>query len=137
MVYLRLRPKTIPTLSKPDPPIVFRTFTPLSLLENDGTKGKPIYFAVRGRVFDVTPGKNFYGPGGPYSTFAGHDASRGLALGSFDSVHLTKDLEGPLDKLDDLTDYQKEALGDWESKFLAKYLTVGKLVSVADEAKEK
>jgi membrane-associated progesterone receptor component len=90
---------------------------------------------VRGRVFDVTPGRNFYGPGGPYENFAGRDASRGLAFGSFDEDMLTKDLQGPLDKLEDLDDEQKEALKGWEERFLEKYLVVGKLVAVGDEKK--
>jgi membrane-associated progesterone receptor component len=79
---------------------------------------------VRGRVFDVTPGRNFYGPGGPYENFAGRDASRGLAFGSFDE-----------DMLEDLDDEQKEALKGWEERFLEKYLVVGKLVAVGDEKK--
>jgi membrane-associated progesterone receptor component len=134
IIYLRLRPKTLPAFPKPPPPVVFRTFTPLTLIEYDGTKGKPIYFAVKGRVFDVSAGRNFYGPGGPYENFAGRDASRGLAFGSFDENMLTEDLNGPLDNLKDLTDDQKEALTGWEERFLEKYLVVGKLVSVKDEA---
>ena len=93
----------------------------------------PVYLSVRGRVFDVTPGKNFYGPGGPYENFAGRDASRGLACGSFDEDMLTKNLDRPLDDLDDLDDDQKEALNGWEEKFAEKYLVVGKLVSVGSE----
>jgi len=92
---------------------------------------------VRGRVFDVSSGRNFYGPGGPYANFAGRDASRGLACGSFEADMLTEDLEGPLDKLDDLSEDQLEALRGWEERFLDKYLVVGKLVAVGDEDKPK
>ncbi|TQB68572.1 hypothetical protein MPDQ_003194, partial [Monascus purpureus] len=93
LVYLHFRPKAPVKLPQPPPPIVFRTFTPATLLPFNGEDGKPVYLAVRGRVFDVTPGRNFYGPGGPYENFAGRDASRGLACQSFDEEMLTKDLK--------------------------------------------
>ncbi len=93
----------------------------------------PVYLAVRGHVFDVSPGRNFYGPGGPYENFAGRDASRGLACGSFDEQMLTKDLNGPLDGLNDLGEEEMQALQDWEDKFSEKYLVVGKLVAVGRE----
>ena len=97
----------------------------------------PVYLAVRGRVFDVTSGKNFYGPGGPYENFAGRDASRGLASGSFDEDMLTKNLEGPLDTLEGLGPEEMEALRGWEERFSEKYLVVGKLVAVGSkEAKQ-
>ena len=88
---------------------------------------------MRGRVFDVTPGRNFYGPGGPYENFAGRDASRGLACGSFDEDMLTKDLRGPLDDLKGLGDEEMGALADWEARFSEKYLVVGKLVAEGDK----
>lgn len=94
---------------------------------------RPVYLAVRDRVFDVTPGKHFYGPGGPYENFAGRDASRGLAFGSFDEDMLTSDLDGPLDRLGDLNEEQKEALKGWEERFEDKYLVVGRLVAVGEE----
>lgn len=90
---------------------------------------------MRGRVFDVTPGRQFYGPGGPYSNFAGRDASRGLAHGSFDEDMLTKDLDGPLDPLDDLDNEQRDALRGWEERFDEKYLVIGKLVAAGEEEK--
>lgn len=89
-----------------------------------------MYLAVRGKIFDVTAGRNFYGPGGPYANFAGRDASRGLACGSFDEDMLTADLQGPLDKLEDLGGEEMEALKGWEERFGEKYLVVGKLVAV-------
>lgn len=88
---------------------------------------------MRGRVFDVTYGRNFYGPGGPYENFAGRDASRGLACGSFDEDVLTKDLDGPLDKLEDLGPDEWAAMRDWEEQFESKYLVVGRLVPVGEE----
>jgi membrane-associated progesterone receptor component len=130
LIYLRMRPHRIPEVAKPPPPIVFRTFVPSELLEFNGEDGKPIYFGVRGKVFDVSSGRNFYGPGGPYSNFAGRDASRGLAKGSFDESMLTEDLEGPLDALADLTPDELDALRGWEERFTDKYLVVGRLVAV-------
>lgn len=95
----------------------------------------PVYLAVRGKVFDVTPGRNFYGPGGPYANFAGRDATRGLACGSFDEDMLTSDLLGELDDLKGLGDDEMEALRGWEERFEEKYLVVGRLVKAGDEGK--
>ena len=123
-------------MPKPEPAILFRTFTPRTLLPFNGQNNAPVYLAVRGRVFDVTSGRQFYGPGGPYSNFAGRDASRGLAFGSFDEDMLTKDLDGPLDTLEDLDGEQKDALRGWEERFEEKYLVVGKLVAEGDAEEE-
>ncbi|KAK5996658.1 Damage response protein 1 [Cladobotryum mycophilum] len=121
-----------PSLPKLPPPVIFRTYTPHTLLPFNGEDDQPVYFAVRGRVFDVSRGRNFYGPGGPYSNFAGRDASRGLACGSFDEDMLTKDLDGPLDTLSDLGPQEMEALRGWEERFLEKYDIIGKFVSVQE-----
>ena len=134
LIYYRLRSAPPAKLPPPAAPVVFRTFTPIDLKPFNGEEGQPVYLAVRGKVFDVTPGKNFYGPGGPYENFAGRDASRGLAYGSFDENMLTKDLNGPLDDLSSLGPDELEALRDWEERFLEKYIVVGKLVAV-DEKK--
>ncbi|CAH0054301.1 unnamed protein product [Clonostachys solani] len=126
------RPSPNAQLPPPPPAVVFKTYTPHTLLPYNGEDGKPIFFAVRGRVFDVSRGRNFYGPGGPYSNFAGRDASRGLACGSFAEDMLTKDLDGPLDTLEGLGADEMEALQGWEDRFNEKYEVVGKLVSVSD-----
>jgi membrane-associated progesterone receptor component len=66
VVYLQLRPKAAVSLPKSPAPVVFRTFTPSTLLPFNGIDGAPVYLAVRGRVFDVTSGRNFYGPVCPH-----------------------------------------------------------------------
>jgi len=133
VAWFQIRPKKTATLRPPPPPTVFKTYTPVSLRPYNGANNAPVFLAVRGRVFDVTRGRNFYGPGGPYENFAGRDASRGLAFGSFDEKMLTKDLNGPLDKLEDLGPEEWEALGNWEGTFSEKYMVVGKLVAVGEE----
>ena len=62
LVYWHLRPKQPVVLPRGPAPVVFRTYTPKTLREFNGEDGRPVYLAVRGRVFDVTPGRNFYGP---------------------------------------------------------------------------
>nr|CCA26113.1 heme/steroid binding domaincontaining protein putati [Albugo laibachii Nc14] len=84
---------------------------------------KTIYVAICGKIYDVTmDGGTFYGPEGSYKAFAGNDASRALALMSFDQKNLTNT------SLDDLTDTQKKTLKDWVIKFEKKYPVVGDLV---------
>ncbi|OLN87995.1 Damage response protein 1 [Colletotrichum chlorophyti] len=134
-IYALFRPTPPPVLPKEPPATVFRTFNPRTLLPFNGENDMPVYLAVRGRVFDVTSGRNFYGPDGPYANFAGRDASRGLAFGSFDEDMLTKDLDGPLDKLEGLGPDEVESLQGWEERFESKYLVVGKLVAVGEEDK--
>ncbi|KAL7902690.1 cytochrome b5-like heme/steroid binding domain-containing protein [Trichoderma sp. SZMC 28014] len=119
-------------LPRQPPPIVFKTYNPHTLLPFNGANNGPVYMAIRGVVFDVSRGRNFYGPGGPYENFAGRDASRGLACGSFDEDMLTKDLDGPLDTLADLGAEEMDALKGWEERFTEKYDIIGKFVSMKE-----
>lgn len=49
--------------------------------EYNGITKSPIYIAIKGRVFDVSSGAEFYGPmGGGYNALAGQDASRALGI---------------------------------------------------------
>ncbi|KAK9703023.1 Dihydrodipicolinate synthase [Basidiobolus ranarum] len=86
-------------LSPPKHPetTVFKSYTPRELSVFDGIASPKIFLGVKGKIYDVTAGKKFYGPGkcivnstalclyihvfvdGPYGNFAGRDASRGLA----------------------------------------------------------
>ncbi|KAF9331460.1 hypothetical protein BG006_005688 [Podila minutissima] len=114
------------------PTLVFREYTPKELSEFDGrTPDARILMAVNGKVFDVTRGKQFYGPDGPYGNFAGRDASRGLAMNSFDKSMLAP-LDGPIDKLEDLKEDERSSLEDWEVLFDGKYQLVGKLIENKD-----
>lgn len=62
LLYFHFRPKKPVILPRGPAPVVFRTYTPKTLIEFNGEGNKSVYLAVRGRVFDVTPGKSFYGP---------------------------------------------------------------------------
>ncbi|KAI9675827.1 MAG: hypothetical protein M1829_003252 [Trizodia sp. TS-e1964] len=134
-LYLKLRPTPPPPRPAPVPAVEFKTFTPSTLLPFTGANNQPILLAIRGRVFDVSRGRLFYGPSGPYANFAGRDASRGLACGSFEEDMLTHDLDGPLDPLEGLSPDQLEALRGWEETFESKYIVVGRLVAAGDIAK--
>jgi len=55
-----------------------KEFTQEELKNYDGVKNAAVYVAVKGCVYDVTPKKGLYGPGGSYHYLAGRDASRVL-----------------------------------------------------------
>merc|ERR1712122_192133 len=86
-----------------------------------------ICVAVNGKIFDVTKGKRFYGPGGPYSGFAGRDASRGLATFNVDAIN------DEYDDLSDLKNSELEQVREWELQFSEKYEFVGKLIKPGEE----
>ena len=107
---------------EPDPP---RNFTQQQLAYFDGTKDtstklkegqtapdKPVYLSVNGIVFDVSEGRNFYGPDGPYEKFAGHECGVALAKMSFDD-QLLDDLEG----CSNLNFGERTELEGWIDKF--------------------
>ncbi|KAI4519293.1 cytochrome b5-like heme/steroid binding domain-containing protein [Schizophyllum commune] len=135
------KPKTVPTefkggyswKPKSHPPtVVYKTYTPKTLEPFNGLDGGRILLAIGGTVFDVTAGRNFYGPNGMYGNFAGRDASRGMAKQSFDMEMLTP-TDQPLDKLEDLTSDEIENMKGWYEHFANKYIICGKLVN-NDEA---
>jgi membrane-associated progesterone receptor component len=127
----------IPADDDADPPDPPRNFTKAQLRHFDGggsTDGdskfataapRPVYLSVKSIVFDVSNGRDFYGPGGPYETFAGRECGAALAKMAFDEHYL----DDPR-LCDDLNFGEKSALDDWLQKFehYRCYPIVGRLI---------
>jgi len=114
-------------ISKEGESLIWCRMTPKKLRKYDGVNDERVLLGIRKKIYDVTSGKGFYGPGGPYGNFAGRDASRGLAKQSFDDDMLS-DPDGVIDALNDLTDGEWSNLRDWESHFKGKYILCGDLI---------
>lgn len=72
-------PATVPTefkdgyswMPKSHPPtLLYKTYTPKTLEPFNGREGKRILLSIQGVVFDVTAGRNFYGPSEPIGCVA-------------------------------------------------------------------
>ena len=95
--------------------------TPAQLASHDGSDpAKPIYLAIQGTVYDVSAGRQFYGPDGVYP-FAGRECARAFALVSTDTADCVADVSG-------LGPMEMESLRDWRAKFDFKYPVVGSVV---------
>lgn len=107
----------------PSPPTAeARDYTRAELAGYDGADpSKPLLIGIRGRVYDVTRGRAFYGPGGPYGMFAGRDCTRALAKMAFDEELFTADEAG-------LAQHEVDQLEDWIETFEGKYGSVGNLL---------
>jgi membrane-associated progesterone receptor component len=109
----------------PFPEAEVRDYSLDELSEYDGTDpSKPLLVAVRGHVYDVNRGRDFYGPGGPYAMFAGKDCTRALAKVSFDEELFTGDIQ-------DLESEELEKLDEWIETFEGKYRRLGRLLPPA------
>lgn len=114
-------PQSVPVpLVKEKKKVVQRDFTLEELKEFTGANEKPIYLCAKGVVYDLSDGASFYGPGGPYAVFAGHDASRCLATVSTSAEDLDLSLEG-------LTAEELRTLDQWCALYDGKYTVVGRV----------
>mmetsp|Transcript_39017 Transcript_39017/g.54936 ORF Transcript_39017/g.54936 Transcript_39017/m.54936 type:complete len:209 (-) Transcript_39017:14-640(-) len=88
----------------------------------NGDNDNAILLSIFGRIYDVTEGEKFYGPGGTYGMFAGRDVSYSLSTGCRSRDCLEKSAE-------DLTEKQMLEGKRWLSFFQLhdKYPYVGKL----------
>ncbi len=119
----RLTPEDPAAAARPLPRGEERDYTLAELRTFDGKDPeKPLLLAVRGKVFDVTRGRDFYGPSGPYGIFAGKDCTRALAKMSFDEADCVGDITG-------LDAFELEKLDDWIGTFEMKYPVLGNLVT--------
>lgn len=114
--------------SEPEPP---RNFTIEQLRAFDGSTSdrgevQPVYLSLNGTVFDVSRGKDFYGPGGPYEVFAGRECGVALAKMSFDEEHLDN-----VKACSELNFGEKAELDGWMEKFqyYRGYPIVGRLIT--------
>lgn len=89
---------------------------------NGSDPSKPLLMGIRGEVYDVTRGRDFYGPGGPYAIFAGKDCTRALAKVSFDEELFTGDMDG-------LEPEELDKLEEWIEMFEGKYRRLGRLLT--------
>ncbi|CAB3256821.1 unnamed protein product [Arctia plantaginis] len=109
-------------------PKIRKDMTVSELRQYDGNQpdGR-VLVAVNGWIFDVTRGRRFYGPGGPYAAFGGKDASRGLATFSVTSS------DKEYDDLSDLNSIEMDSVKEWEAQFREKYELVGRLLKPGEE----
>lgn len=104
-----------------------RPVTHAELSRSRGEEGQPLYIAVKNpfgdetTVFDVSSGKDFYGPGSGYHLFAGRDATYALSTSCLDPAKLDGDIST-------LTAMEKDTHVQWYNKYSSKYPVVGFLV---------
>ena len=97
-----------------------RVFSLQDLSPFNGKDRESIFISVRGFVYDVTSGKEFYGPGGGYAFMSGNDATVVLARMQLKRELLNKDWA-------ELDAASREVLADYIRLFNSKYPCVGRL----------
>lgn len=87
-------------LGDPDNCVGCITLTREELAEFDGRQlnesgeKAPLFLSILGRIYDVSAGKAFYGPGRSYYKLVGKDASRAFCTGCLEPACLISSLDG-------------------------------------------
>lgn len=105
------------------------TLSELRQYDGTGEDGR-ICIAVNRKIFDVSKGDRFYGPGKSYAPLAGQDATR--ALGSFE-INNVKD---EWDNYENIPKDNWTTITEWEQQFGERYEFVGNLVKEVIEKEE-
>ncbi|KAI6235180.1 Membrane-associated progesterone receptor component 1 [Aphelenchoides besseyi] len=125
------KPPTVEVVTEPElPKIEMMDLTVEQMKKYNGVDDPHIFVGVAGRIFDVTRGKDYYGPEGVYSNFAGHDGTRAFA---------TFDMKAVKDDYDDISDLNGSDLSDaleWEERLRMKYPFVGRLLAPGDKPRD-
>lgn len=104
-------------------------FTKEQLSKYDGTEESlGLYIGIYGRVYDVSSGRQYYGPGGTYSFFAGCDGTKAFVTGEFNEKGL----------IDDVSEFDSRRLLElhhWLEFYEKTYHFVGKLIGNFYDAK--
>lgn len=105
------------------------TITRELLEEMDGFDGAPLYLSIKGRVYDVSAGKNFYGEGKEYHEWVGKDASRSFGTGCRGGVDKSG-MDCLSESLDGLSESELKEVDRWLELYELhdKYTFVGHLV---------
>uniref|UniRef100_A0A0A9YZJ6 Neuferricin n=1 Tax=Lygus hesperus TaxID=30085 RepID=A0A0A9YZJ6_LYGHE len=96
-------------------------FTKEDLATYDGTQKRDLYLSVLGKVYDVSKGRQYYGPGESYHGFVGKDASKAFVTGDFSTGGLSDDV-------DSLHTSELEGLIHWVELYEKNYPYKGKLI---------
>ncbi|MES1921801.1 Dihydrodipicolinate synthase [Bonamia ostreae] len=88
----------------------------------NGIDDERIFISINRKIYDVSKKRTYYGPDGPYSPFAGHDATLAFAKHSLDESFL--DYFGKMD----LSEDEKSNLDSFLELFDSSYQIVGDLV---------
>eukprot|EP00560_Eucampia_antarctica_P006751 CAMPEP_0197825522 /NCGR_PEP_ID=MMETSP1437-20131217/2580_1 /TAXON_ID=49252 ORGANISM="Eucampia antarctica, Strain CCMP1452" /NCGR_SAMPLE_ID=MMETSP1437 /ASSEMBLY_ACC=CAM_ASM_001096 /LENGTH=319 /DNA_ID=CAMNT_0043425539 /DNA_START=55 /DNA_END=1014 /DNA_ORIENTATION=+ len=106
---------------------VDETIPKRKVLVKESDNKKPVYLSLKGIVFDVSEATNFYGPGGPYESFAGRECGMALAKRNmYDASLLDEAVDSSL-----LNEKERTQLAEWIHKFqkVRCYPIMGRLVS--------
>ncbi|PWN27903.1 cytochrome b5 [Jaminaea rosea] len=104
-----------PTTAPTHPPRLDNKISRAELSKYDGSNPDlPVYVAIKGNVFDVSPKREMYSPGKGYHIFAGKDGSRGLGMSSLKPEDAVADYST-------LDDKQLKVLDDWVAYYTKRY----------------
>uniref|UniRef100_A0AC34REL5 Cytochrome b5 heme-binding domain-containing protein n=1 Tax=Panagrolaimus sp. JU765 TaxID=591449 RepID=A0AC34REL5_9BILA len=130
-LFFKKSPEPIPSSTvKMVAPMKKQDMTIQQLKKYNGIDDDHICFAILGDIYDVTRGRDFYGPGSAYENLAGHDATRSLATMDVKAVK-----EGYDDHSGLTADDLEEAKG-WAETLKFKYPIVGRLLKPGEEPKD-